>query len=70
MLNPLLELIGVHLKDISHITYTGGCKSLLIDVNVTVVGTSIGRVDVQVYWILTISNARYHKAGVAYLWSG
>lgn len=49
MLNPLLQPVSINLKDICHITNTSGRKSLLIDVNVAVIGTTVGGVDVQIH---------------------
>jgi hypothetical protein len=49
MLNPLLQLIRINLKDIRHIANASGRKSFLVDVNVTVVGAAVRSIDVKVH---------------------
>ena len=47
VLNPLLQLIPIDIEDIVHLPNPSGRKSLLVDVDITIVGTSIGRVHIQ-----------------------
>jgi hypothetical protein len=47
MLNPLLKSIGINLKDIVHLADSLRGESLLVNMDVAIVGASVGGIDIQ-----------------------
>lgn len=54
--DALLQLVGINLKYIVHLTNATGCKCLLVDMNVAIVWTSVGGINIKIHWeMLAIS---------------
>jgi hypothetical protein len=49
MLNPADELLTIHLEDIVHLPDTLGRKCLLVHMDVSIAGTAIRCVHIQIY---------------------
>lgn len=49
VLNPILQLVGINLKDVVHLANTTGSECLLVDVDVAIIGASIGSVHIEVH---------------------
>lgn len=47
MLNPLLESIGINLKDIVHLADSLRCESLLVNMDIAIIGASVGGIHIQ-----------------------
>jgi hypothetical protein len=47
MLNPLLKSIGINLKDIVHLADSLRCESLLVNMDIAIIGASVGGIHIQ-----------------------
>lgn len=49
MLDALLQPFGINLKNIGNLADTARRQGLLVDVDIAVVGTPIGSIDIEIH---------------------